>query len=68
MNVKQLIEKLQELPQDLEVALYLSNIEEGGSPYSVKVIGEDDCPYFKGDNWWSLGIAGHDEKLAVIKG
>jgi hypothetical protein len=49
MQVKELIEKLKELPQDVEVGGYATNAEASFLINKIEVVTEENAPYDKGD-------------------
>lgn len=67
MTVKELCEKLSELPGDMPVAVNVGVAEDQGTAHRVKVChGESEVPYCKGDNVFQTGAVEAGAKVCFI--
>ncbi len=69
MTIKELKEKIADLPDDMKVAVHVGLDEANGAAHAVEVIeGDSKCPYNKGDNPYQNGEFQEDEKVCFIFG
>ena len=54
MTVKELIERLQQMPQDLKVAVYCDLSEDSSMPHKVEIHTQETGPYNKADDVWNI--------------
>jgi len=69
MTGNELIYKLNNLSpeeRDLQVHLYIPIGEDGDMASEVKVLKEEDSPYYKGDNPWRCDLAEPGETLIFV--
>lgn len=68
-TVKDLIAKLEQMPPDAKIVLYNRN-EECGELFAgdgvVKLLSEENKPYFQGDDPWFNHDIPNEEKLVFI--
>ena len=67
MTVAELIKQLQELPQDMKVAVNCQMSEDQDMASRAKVYSLEDAPYAKGDNVWGLRNYPDDEQIVFIE-
>ena len=66
IQVKDLINKLQQLPQDAKVAVYCNLSEDSDMAHSAELLSKEDGPYNKGDDVWLLYDISELEKIVFI--
>ena len=67
MKVKDLISKLKEFPEDLEVALYNEMSEDSSVVKQLEVHNKQNGPYNKGDDVWDLWGIDENQELLFLK-
>lgn len=67
MTVIELIKKLKEYPENMQVALYNDMSEDSSLSDKLEVHNKQNGPYNKGDDVWDLWGIDKDEELLFIK-
>jgi hypothetical protein len=67
MKVKDLIEQLQNLPQDARVAVHCEISEDSDMAKKAVILGKEEGPYTKGDNVWFMYGLPKEEKIVFIR-
>lgn len=66
MTVKELIERLQQMPQDLKVAVYCDLSEDSSMPHKVEIHTQETGPYNKADDVWNIYGLPEEEQIVFI--
>jgi hypothetical protein len=67
MTTKELIEKLNEMPQDAKVAVYCAISEDSDMAHKVELLSKREGPYNKADDVWFMYGFSNDEKIVFIR-
>jgi len=67
MKVKELIEKLQQMPQEARVAVYCEMSEDSDMAYRVEILTKEEGPYNKADDVWVIYNIPQDEPIVFVR-